>query len=97
MTENDNDDWKKEVEATWVRKTIENSPEFDILKGKKVFVEVRRSFMDDGASTSIAQPSQKDSPKIISVVTREVDLNILKSFLQTCMKLLRNERVVEGL
>ena len=32
---------KKEVEATWVRKTTEQSYAFDILKEKKVFMEVR--------------------------------------------------------
>lgn len=41
VTENDKAEGKKEVEATWIRKTTENSPTFDILKEKKAFMEVR--------------------------------------------------------
>lgn len=33
----------------------------------------------------------------VSTPTQELDPSILKSFLQTCMKLLRSQRVVEGL
>ena len=53
--------------------------------------------MDDGALTSTVQLTEKDNHKIIQVVTQEVDSNVLKSFLQTCMNLSRKQKVVEGL
>lgn len=68
-TGNDKAEGKKEVEATWIRKTIEKSLAFDIVKEKKAFMEVRQSFMDDGASTSTTRPIQKDNHEIVLVVT----------------------------
>jgi len=62
-------------------------------------MRVKRNFMDVGASTSSVQSKlmpKKDYDKV-STSTQELDPCILKSFLQTCMKLLRNQRVVEGL
>ena len=37
--------------------------------------------MDDGASTSTVQPTQKNNCKIIPTTTQDVDVDILKSFL----------------
>lgn len=53
--------------------------------------------MDDGVLIYTALPTQKDNYEIVSVVTQEVDPNVLKSFIKTCMKLLRNQKVVDGL
>lgn len=53
--------------------------------------------MDDGTSTSTTQSTQKDNYEIILVATQDVDLNVLKSFLQIYMKLLRNNKVIQGL
>lgn len=55
--------------------------------------------MDVRASTSSAQPNlmlKKDYDKV-STMTQESDPSILKSILQTYMKLLRNQKVVKGL
>lgn len=53
--------------------------------------------MDDGVSTSSAQPTQKNNYNIISTTIQDVDPYILKYFLQTCMKFLRNHKSIEGL
>jgi len=96
-TGNDKADGRKEVEATWIRKATKKAHVFDILKEKQAFTKARQSFMDDGASTSTTQLTQKDNHEIVPVATQEVDPNVLKSSLQTCMKLLRNQKVVDGL
>jgi len=41
MTGNDKVDGKKEVEATWIRKTTAKAHVFDILKEKEAFMEAR--------------------------------------------------------
>lgn len=64
-----------------------------------MFMGAKQFFMEVGASTSRAQPKlmpNKDCDKV-STPTQELDPGVLKSFLHTCMNLLRNERVVEGL
>jgi len=81
VTGNDKANWKKQAEATWVRKTTEKSFSFDILKENKIFMEARQSFMDDGALIFIVKETQKDNCEIVLVATQNVDLNILKYFL----------------
>lgn len=41
MNGNDKGNWKKEVEATWVRKTTKKAQPCDIMKENKVFMEAR--------------------------------------------------------
>ena len=53
-TRNDQANGNKEVEATWIMETTEKAPTFDALNEKKAFIEVRKRFMDDGDSNSIA-------------------------------------------
>lgn len=62
---NDKANGKKEVEATWVRKATGKYFSFVILKKNKVFMEARRSFMDDGALTFIVKLTQKDNCEIV--------------------------------
>jgi len=60
-------------------------------------MEVRLSFMYDGAVTSTMQPTQMNNYDIVPVATEGMDPDIFKYFLQTCMKLLRNQNIVDGL
>lgn len=55
VTRDDKENGRKEVKATWVRKTNEKVFVFDIQKEKEVFMEVKQSFMDVRASTSSIQ------------------------------------------
>jgi len=52
-----------------------------MLKENQVFKEERQSFMDDGASTSTTQPTQKNNCEIVLATTQDMDPDILKSFL----------------
>jgi len=59
-------------------------------------MEEKRIFRDVGASTSRTQSTCMGSLEDVST-TKEVDPSLLASFLQTCMKLLRDKKAVEGL
>lgn len=62
-------------------------------------MEGKKSFMDLGASTSKTQlkiSPRKNNPEGVTMMENP-NLTILNSFLQTCMKFLRDQKVVEGL
>jgi len=83
---------------SWFRKFGEKNAEFDLHREKETFMEARESFMGPGASRSQNQMSivsRKDKPKD-TIATQDSDPMMLKSFPQTCMKLLWNQKVVEG-
>lgn len=93
------DKGKKKVEETWVRKTTEKAPGFSIQKEKETFMGAKWSLMNDRASTFSTQLKlmpTKDCDKV-STPMQELDPSILKSCLQICVKLLRNQKVFEGL
>ena len=52
------EDGKKEFEniGAWVRKNLQKVDFFDIRRENKVFMEVKLSFMNAGASNSTTQP-----------------------------------------
>ena len=59
--------------------------EFDLERAKETFMEARKSFAD-------ASPlGRKDRSEL------EVDPSMLMMFLETCMKLLHDSKVVKGL
>lgn len=53
---------KQPEENIWVRKTTNKDDEFDLHKAKETFMEVKKSFVDSGASTSENQSAQMDKP-----------------------------------
>lgn len=59
-------------------------------------MEAKRSFVDARASTSRAQNMHAEKPEGVSTA-QETYPSLLKYFLQTCMKLLRDQKEVEGL
>ena len=90
------DKGKQLEENVWVRKVDDKDVGFYLNKAKETFMEAKRSFMDTGASTSKAFSTR--TKKLEEVHTmQETDPSLLTSFLQTCMKLLRDQKVVEGL
>ena len=79
------DKGKQPKDSTWVRKALTKEPKFDLEHAKETFMEARKSFVD--ASTS----ERKDRLKL------EMDPSMLTTFLETCMKLLRDNKAVKGL
>ena len=80
------DDKGKQLEdSTWVFKAWMKEPELDLEHAKETFMEARKSFTD--ASTS----GSKDRP------TPEMDPFMLTTFLEICMKLLRDSKAIKGL
>jgi len=62
-------------------------------------MEARKSFMGPGASTShyhISIVSWKEKPND-TTATQDLDCTVLKSFMKTCMKLLRDQEAIQGL
>lgn len=79
------DKGKKLKENTWVRKAPIKQPKFDLERVKETFMEAKKSFAE--ASTS----GSKDQTEL------EMDLSMLTTFLDTCMKLLRDKKAAKGL
>jgi len=90
------DKGKQPEENVWVRKVVDKDVGFNLNKEKETFMEAKRSFTDAGASTSRAQNMCMKKPEGVST-TQETDPSLVTSFLQTCMKLLRHQKAVEGL
>ena len=80
------DDKGKQLEDnTWVRKALKKESDFDLEHAREAFMEAKKIF--DEASTS----RSKDKPE------PEMDPSMLTTFLETCLKLLRDSKAVKGL
>lgn len=79
------DKGKQPEDNAWVRKAPTKGAEFDLEHAREKFMEANKSFVE--ASTS----GSKDKPN------KEMDPSMLTTFLETCMKLLRDSKVVKGL
>ena len=85
------EDKGKQPEAEgWVNKIVKKEVEFDLNKAKDTFMEANNSFVE--ASTSRSQEKLSETS-----TTQEEDPSLLATFLKTCMKLLRDKKVAEGL
>ena len=84
MTTGD-DKGKQLEESAWVHKAPTKEPEFYLECTKETFMEAKKSFTE--ASTS----GIKDK------LEPEMDPSMLTTFLETCMKLLRDNKAVKGL
>lgn len=76
------DKGKQPEEGDWVRKSPEKENRFDLEHAKETFMEAKKSFAK--ASTSASQEK----------LTEEMDPSIITMFLETCMKLLHDSKVV---
>ena len=81
---------KQPEEEGWVRKAPEKEVSFDLDHTKETFMEAKKSFTKASASWI------QDKMQEISVPA-EVDSSVLTTFWETCMKLLYDRNVVEGL
>ena len=76
---------KKPEESTWVCKAPAKEPEFDLERAKETFMQAKKSFAEASPSGS------KDQLEL------GMDPSMLNTFLETCMKLLHNNKAVKGL
>ena len=76
---------KQPKEDTWVCNDLAKELEFDVELAKETFMEAKKRFTE--ASTS----GSKDK------LEPEMDPSMLTTFLETCMKLLSDNKAVKGL
>jgi len=81
----EDDKGKQPKESAWVRKAPTKEPESDLGHTKETFMEAKKSFTEASTSGSKDQPEPKMDPSMIA------------TFLETCMKLLCDIKVVQGL
>lgn len=67
ITREDRATWKQPEENTWVRRAAEKYTEFDLYKEKETFMEVKKIFVDSGASTSKNQNARIEKPEEVIV------------------------------
>lgn len=79
------DKGKQPEESMWVRKAPAKEPEFDLEHTKEAFMEAKKIFVE--ASTLGTKDQQETG----------MDPSMLTTFLDTCMKLLRDIKAVKGL
>lgn len=79
------DKGKQPEDNTWVHKALAKEVDFDLEHGRETFMEAKKSF------TKVSTSQSKDKPN------QEMDPYMLTTFLETCMKLLCNSKVVKGL
>ena len=81
---------KQPGEEGWVRKALEKEVGFDLEHAKETFMEAKKCFAE--VSTLGSQNKVQETSTPI-----EVDPFVLTTFLETCMKLLRDSKAVKGL
>jgi len=79
------DKGKQPKEDTWVRKAPTKEPRIDLNRAKETFMEAKKSFTEASTSGSKDHLEPKMDPSMLTI------------FLETCMKLLHDNRAVKGL
>lgn len=81
----------------WVRKASEKGTIFNMQREKETFMEAKKSFIDLGALKSRTQLVPHKNNSKVTTTIENPDPTVLMSILQTCMKLLRDQKTIEGL
>lgn len=84
------DKGKQPKDGGWVRKTPKKEVGFDLEHVKEMFMDAKKSFAKASTSRSQNKVPETSAPT-------EVDPSMPTVFLETCMKLLRDIKVVKGL
>jgi len=79
------DKGKQPKDNTWVHKALTKEVEFDLEHTQETLMEAKKSFVDAFTSGRKYRPKSKMEP------------SMLTTFMETCMKLLHNSKVVKGL
>ena len=77
-----------------VRKAPAKIPAFDVKREKETFMEAKRDFANPNTSVAPAQQPQQQSQQQEASTDK---VSTLSSFLQSCMKLLRNQNALNEL
>ena len=85
---------EKQPDEAWVRKTPEKILAFDVGREKGTFMEAKKDFAD--SRTSVA-PTKQHQQHLQSQEASPDQVSTLSSFLQSCMKLLRNQNALNEL
>ena len=85
---------EKHPDEACVRKAPEKAPAIDIEREQETVMETKRDFVDPSTSVVPAQQHQQES-QLQEASTDKV--STLSSFLQNCMKLLRNQNALKEL
>ena len=84
----------KQPDEAWVRKTPDKIPAFDVGREKGTFMEAKKDFVDPRTSVATTQQHQQQ----LQFQEASLDqVSTLTSFLQICMKLLRNQNTLNEL
>ena len=81
----------KQHDEAWVRKTPGKIPSFDVGREKGTFMEAKKDFSDPRTSVATMQQQLQFQEALSDQVST------LTSFLQSCMKLLRNQNALNEL
>ena len=84
----------KQPDEAWVRKNPEKIPAFNVGREKGTFMEAKKDFVDQRTSIETTQQHQQQS-QFQEASSDQV--STLTSFLQSCMKLLRNHNSLNEL
>ena len=79
------DKGKQPAKGEWVHKAPEKETGFDLEGAKETFIEVKKSFVQASTSESQEKPVE------------EMDPSMITTFLETCMELIRDNKIVKGL
>ena len=85
---------EKRLDEPCVRKAPEKIPTFDIKREKETFIEAKKDFADPSTPVAPAQPPQPPAQPQAASMDK---VSTLSSFLQSCMKLLRNQNALKEL
>lgn len=107
-TEGAREERVKQPTMEWVRKSAMRLPTFDVQKEKETFLQARGDFTNTGASCSKAREQRNGTERIplrsdpcITEFQHQArpyeeneSMGIVKSFLQSCLKLLKDEKAL---
>ena len=85
---------EKQPDEAWVRKAPVKVPASNLEKEKETFMEAQKYFVDSSTSVVPAQPHQQQSQPQEASIDK---VSTLTSFLQSCLKLLRNQNALSEL
>ena len=79
---------EKQPDEAWVHKTLDKIPTFNVGREKETFMEAKKDFVDPSTAVAPAQQHQQQSQSQEASTDK---VSTLSTFLQSCMKLLRNQ------
>ena len=85
---------KKQPDEAWVCKTPEKILAFDVGREKETFIEAKKDFVDPSTSGA---PAQQHQQQLQSQEASPDQVSTMSSFLQSCIKLLRNQNALKEL